>query len=531
MRRSLVLVFVVCAGFSFQQPGLSAASAANIAPGDTIVYSHSSNVGSLNPHMYSPNQMFAQEMVYDPLVKLNRDGTIGPALAERWIISEDGKTYSFYLRQGVVFADGHPFDAEAVVKNFEAIMKNEKRHRWLGIIDKIEGFEAAGPFEFRLKLKTPYYPCLEDLALARPFRFLSPAAFPEDGDTSQSIKAPHGTGAWKLTKTALGEYDLFERNEHYWGEKPKAAKILVKVIPDPVSRALAFDSGEIDIIYGQGQINFDTFNRLKNSPGVSAEVSKPMGTMVAAINSAAGPTRELKVRQALQHMVDKQALVMGVTLGTLAQADTLFAPNVPYCDLGLPPYDFNVDKAAELLDNCGWELAPGKRIREKNGEPLNIDFCFIGNDSAHKSIAEVLQAQAQAIGVNLNLLGEESDSFNRRQKEGDFGLILNPTWGLPYEPHAMVSSMLLPSHADYMAQSGLPMKAEIDEKIHKVLACQDPKERSDLYREILAILHEQAVYLPIFYSALFEVHRPDRLGNVSFGGGKTDIPFREFVLE
>jgi len=86
-------------------------------------------------------------------------------------------------------------------------------------------------------------------------------------------------------------------------------------------------------------------------------------------------------------------------------------------------------------------------------------------------------------------------------------------------------------HADFMAQSGLPMKAGIDEKIHKVLACQDLKERSDLYREILATLHEQAVYLPLFYSALFEVHRPDRLGNVSFGGGKTDIPFREFVLE
>lgn len=204
MRRCLFLVFVLVAVFSFQIPGLSAAYAADIDPGETIVYSHAGNVGPLNPHMYSPNQMFAQEMVYDPLVKLNPDGTIGPALAERWTISEDGKIYFFYLRQDVVFSDGSSFDAYAVVKNFEAIMKNEKRHRWLGIIDKIDGFEAAAPFEFKLKLKTPYYPCLEDLALARPFRFLSPAAFPEDGDTSQSIKAPPRDRSMETDRDGFG---------------------------------------------------------------------------------------------------------------------------------------------------------------------------------------------------------------------------------------------------------------------------------------------------------------------------------------
>ena len=511
--------------------GISHAAMPDVSSKSTLVYSYMSNVGPLNPHMYSPNQIFAQAMVYEQLVRLNRDGKIGPALAERWEISEDGKIYTFHLRSGVVFSDGQPFDADAAVKNFKAIMSNARRHAWLGLTDKIEAFEASAPLEFKLILKSPYYPCLEDLALPRPFRFLSPAAFPDDGDTSKGIKAPAGTGPWKLVQTALGEYDLFERNETYWGPKPKPEKVLVKVIPDPAGRVLAFESGEIDLIYGLGQINFDAFNRLRNMSGVSTGISEPMGTTAVAINSAVGPTRELAVRQALQYLTNKALLVRGVTLDTQPRADFLFAPNVPYCDLGLTPYPFDAEKAAALLDEAGWKLTSGKQVREKGGSPLRIDFCFIGNDAAHKSIAEVLQAQAMTVGIALNLLGEEEDSFEARQIEGEFGMILNPTWGPPYEPHAMVSSMLAPSHADYMAQLGLPMKAEIDEKINRVMFEQDESKRRQLYREILTTLHEQAVYLPIFHDALFTAHRAGRLKNVAFGALRNDIPFGEMELE
>lgn len=505
--------------------------AQNYRPGETVVYSHLGNVGPLNPHMYSPSQMFGQTMVYDALVELRPDGSIGPSLAESWDISEDGRVYTFHLRRDVVFSDGQPFNAEAAVKNFRAIMNNRTRHLWLGIAGKIEGYEAAGPYDFKLTLSSPYYPCLRDLALPRPFRMLSPAAFPDDGDTSKGIKAAVGTGPWKLSEIALSRYDLFERNENYWGTKPKTPKVLVKVIPDPVSRALAFETGEIDLIYGMGQINFDTFDRLRKTPGVDSAVSGPMGTMTLALNSASGPTSELNVRRAIQHLTNKDALIKGVTLDTQPRADTLFHPDVPYCDIGLTPYAFDPAKAAGLLDEAGWKMVPGRKVREKDGVPLVIDLCFVGNDAAHKAIAEVLQAQALAAGVAFNLLGEEPDSFYRRQKEGDFGLIINPTWGPPFEPHAMISSMLLPSHADYMAQSGLPMKAEIDENINQVLVSTDETERAELYRRILTELHEQAVYLPIYYNAMFEVHRAGRLKDIGFGPDTSHIPFGQFTVE
>jgi nickel transport system substrate-binding protein len=522
---------VVCVAALCLSLAASCGKKAEKEAADTVVYSYPANVGPLNPHMYSPNAMFAQAMLYEPLVQLNDDGTIGPALAESWDISPDGTVYTFHLRKGVKFTDGEPFNAEAVALNFKTVMGNAGRHEWLGITSKIDKYEAVAEYDFRLTLISAYYPALDDLALPRPFRFLSPASFPDDGDTSKAIKSAVGTGPWKLVETKLGEYDLFERNDSYWGDTPKPAKALVKVIPDPVTRAIAFESGDINFIYGMGQINYDSFERLRNSEGVTGAISGPRGTTTVALNSARGPTRELAVRRALQHLTNKTELINGVTLSTQIPADFYFAPAVPYCDVGLAPYRYDSGAAAALLDGAGWTLAAGKTIREKNGAPLEIDFCFVGNNAAQKAIAEVLQGQALKLGVHLNLLGEEEDSFYARQKSGEFGMIFNDTWGPPYEPHAMVSSMLVTSHADYMAQIGLPMKKELDDNIRAVFVTTDVGERSALYKEILSVLHEQAVYLPLYYNTMFEVHRTAEMTGVRFGADKYHIPFEYITLE
>ena len=498
---------------------------------DTIVYSWTLNVGPLNPHGYFPNQMFAQTMLYEPLVKLNDDGTIGPALAESWDISPDGTVYTFHLRKDVRFTDGEPFNAKAVELNFKAVMGNTAGNSWLGITDKIEKYEAVGEYDFQLTLKGAYYPALDDLALPRPFRFLSPKSFPDDGDTSKGIKSPVGTGPWKFVETALGEDDLVERNDSYWGGRPGTEKVLVKVIPDPVTRALAFESGDINFIYGMGQVNYDAFERLRNTPDVTGAISGPMGTVTVALNSANGPTKELAVRQAIQHLTNKAEILSGVTLNTQIEADFYFAPGVPYCDVGLQPYPYDAAKAAALLDGAGWTLAAGKTIREKDGTPLEIDFCFVGNHAAEKAIAEMLQGQALKLGVSLKLLGEEDDSFYRRQKSGEFGMIFSETWGPPYEPHAMVSGMLVPGHADCMAQIGLPMKKQLDDNIRRVFVTTDAAERAALYKYILTTLHEQAVYLPLYYNTMFEVYRTAEITGARFGADQNYIPFEAIKPE
>lgn len=510
---------------------------------DVLVYSANSNVGPLNPHLYSPNQMFGQALVYEPLVRYEANGTVSPWLAVSWDISEDGREFVFHLREGVTFSDGTPFDAAAVKKNFDAVLQNHERHGWLELVNQLHAVTEAGgeavavldAHTVKLTLKDPYYPLLQELALVRPVRFLSPAAFPEDGNTAEGITAPIGTGPWKAVELVKGEYDVFERNEAYWGDSPAMKTLVIKVIPDSNARTVAFDTGVIDLIYGAGghgggQLGMDAFQRYRNMPGVVAAVSPPLATRVLALNSNRFPTDELAVRTAILHAVNKPAMVEHLFLGVEPQADTLFAPSTPYSDLGLAPFEFDKDKAVALLEEAGWTLPEGGEYREKDGKMLALDLCFVGNDALQKAVAEVLQADLKALGVQVNLVGEESDSFYTRQKTGEFGMIFGDTWGPPYDPHSFCSSMRKPSHADYQAQSGLPMKAEIDATIGEVLVTIDEAERQQKYDFILRTLHEQAVYLPLTYMTSIMVHR-DTLQGANFGATQNEIPFETMRKE
>ena len=503
-------------------------SAVMAGEGGTLVYSWSSNAGTINPHMYSPNQMYAQAMVYEPLVRYTDDGSLQPCLAESWEISEDGRVYTFHLREGVVFSDGEPWNARAAKMNFDAILGNAPRHAWIGLTNQIESVEAPGDHTLVLTLKNAYYPALHDLSAIRPFRFLSPAAFPDEGLTRDGIKSPVGTGPWILSDSSRGEFDLFARNDRYWGDRPFFDKVLVKVITDADARMLALETGEIDLVYGAAgssvaQVSMESFMRMKQDGRFEAGISGPVTSYSLALNSGRGPTSDRAVRRALQHLVDKDLLIGAVFLGMERRADFFFQPEIPYCDAGLEAYGYDVAKAEALLDGAGWKRE-GKGVRSRDGEELSIDFCFVGNDPVQKTVAEALQGEFRKAGVKLVLIGEENDSFFARQKDGDFGMIYNETFGAPNEPHAMASSMLAPSHADYQAQSGLPMKGELDAKISAALVSVDEEARRELYREILTILHEEAVYLPLTYKTLVKLHSGDIAG-VEFTPFKHVVPF------
>lgn len=495
-----------------------------------LTISWTKDVGELNPHLYGPNQMFAQAMVYEGLINYGKGGKLEPQLAQSWEISPDGKTYTFKLRQGVQFSDGSNFDAHIAKKNFDAVLANRDRHSWLELINQMEVVEVVDDYTIKIVFKNPYYPALQELALVRPLRFLGEAGFPENGQTSETIKKPVGTGPWVLSEAVNGQYALFVKNEHYWGNAPKVDKVIVKIIPDGETRAMAFEKGDIDLIYGSGLISLDSFKQFKDAGKYKTDISQPLATRLLALNSSKGATKEIEVRKAIQHAFDKQTLINAVFYGTEKPADTLFAPNFPYCNLGLEGYSYDVEKAKGILEEAGWTLAGGKEFREKKGQLLELELCFDGDDAVHKAIAEVMQSDFKKVGIKLNLIGEESASFYQRQKDGNFHLIFGDTWGAPYDPHSLLSSMRAPSHADYQAQSGLSMKGEIDRKIGEVLISTDENTRQGLYRDILSTLHEQAVYLPISYQTNTAVYH-ERISGVSFLESTYELPLLNIELQ
>jgi nickel transport system substrate-binding protein len=156
--------------------------------------------------------------------------------------------------------------------------------------------------------------------------------------------------------------------------------------------------------YG-GQISLDSFDRFTKMPDYVTQVSQPLASRVVAINSKRGPTADLIVRQAIQHAVNKEALVKAIFYGVEQKADTLYSTDTPYCDLGLKPYVFDRLLAEKLFDEAGWKQSAVGEIRRKDGQELTIDFCFVGNDAQQKSIAEAIQGDLKKIGIKINMIG------------------------------------------------------------------------------------------------------------------------------
>ena len=118
------------------------------------------NAGPLNPHLYTPNQMFGQSMVYEPLVKYQQDGSVKPWLASSWSHSADGKVWLFTLRNDVQFSNGEPFNAQAAVANFQAVLANRQRHAWLELTNQITDVRALSDTQLQITLKSAYSPFL-----------------------------------------------------------------------------------------------------------------------------------------------------------------------------------------------------------------------------------------------------------------------------------------------------------------------------------------------------------------------------------
>ncbi|MBO4684702.1 MAG: nickel ABC transporter substrate-binding protein, partial [Desulfovibrio sp.] len=326
-------------------------SLAYSAPKTEIAYASTKDIRNINPHLYA-GEMAAQGMVFEPLVMNTREG-VKPWLAESWDISADGREYVFHLRKNVKFTDGEPFTAEAVKLNIEAVLANAKRHAWLDMVNEIERCEAVDELTFKLVLKNPYYPTLVELGLLRPFRFISPKCF-VNGQTKDGVSGYAGTGPWILAEHKDGQYALFKANPGYWGEKPKTQAVRWKVMPDHQAILLALQKGEIDLIFGADgdMVNLDSFDALRRQGKYATAISQPIASRAILLNAHQRFTREKAVRLALQHAVDKEGIVQGVLNGSEEAADTLMAPTVAYCDLGLEKRAFDPAKAAALLDEA-----------------------------------------------------------------------------------------------------------------------------------------------------------------------------------
>lgn len=489
---------------------------------DEIVYANFRDIRDLNPHNYA-GELYAQNILYEGLVKINPKGEIVPSLAESWEISEDGKEYTFHLRKGVVFSDGEKFDANAVKANFDAIMDNKDRHGWLESVRLFNKFEVVDENTFKIYLNEPYFPMMIELGVIRPFRFVSPKAF-KNGTTKDGVNEYIGTGPYVLKQNTVDQEAIFEVNEKYWGEKPKVKTIRVKVIPDGQTRALALEKGEIDLLFGKNMIDAETMEKFSTMKSFETKMSEPLSTRMMIVNTTKGALQDKNVRKAIQHVLDKKAISESIFGGSELPADYLLAKTVKYADVDTVVYDYSLEEAGKLLDEAGWKLdANGKRM--KDGKPLTIKLNYNNSSVSEKAISEYFQQQLAKIGVDLVINGEEEQSYRDDMKAGNFEISFNISWGTPYDPQSFFGGMRMPAvYGDYAAQEGLADKETIRNDIYEGLITTSEEKRQELFADVLKKLADEAVYIPLTYERNRAIYKSELKG-VDFEISAYEVPF------
>ena len=490
------------------------------------------DINELNVHTYSGN-MTMQNMVYEGLVKNTEKGPV-PWLAEKWEISPDGTEYTFYLRKGVKFHDGTKFDAEAVKKNIDAIQKNLKLHSWLAVSEAIKHVEIVDDYTVKLILKYAYYPTLTELGLTRPYRFISPKAF-KNGETMNGLIKDVGTGPYKLIKHDSKILAEFEVNEEHWKIKPEIKKINFKVMPMGQTTMLALEKGEIDFLYtadgAQDLIDADSVKNLKEKGKIQIIQSKPIASryLVACTGNQNSPINEKSVRNAVWHGIDRKGMIKTVLGNSEDVAEIFFAKNNPYCNIDLENKSYDPQKAKKILDDAGWKLEEGKQYRKKEGKELSFRIFYGDKSAGEKQMMEFIQDNLKQIGIKCELIGEDRALLYDRVKGTDYELMIDATWGAPYDPPTMITSFTSPEIYK-TATEGIQGKEEFIQDIKNVLKSTNEKSRQDLYIKILKKIHDEALIIPISFTKVTIV-ASKKFSNISFNQSKYEIPFEEFKVK
>ncbi len=459
----------------------------------TLVLASGRNLGPGNPHDYSTS-MVVLDLLYEPLVRYDSNGDIQPALAESWDISDDGLTWTFNLRQGVIFHDGSPFNADAVKWNLERWVGNQ-RHNWLPTTNRVTSIEAPDQSTVVLTLSEPYYPAMQDFALVRPVRFLSSNGV----DNAGEFASPIGTGPWQVESLSDTRAVLVP-NEAYWGEKPGLDELVIEVILDGQTRIAALLSGEVDVIGGDylGGISLESLPVLERNDDVRIFAGDGITSFYIATQYDSPPMEDIRVRQALNLAIDREGISSALFSGRAEPAKHLLPGSIPYVTVGdTDLYEYDPDRAEALLSEAGWTLN-GSGVLEKDGVPFEMTLVVDQSRLPQTAtMAEAMQAQFKDVGIELEIRALDYSGWLDAFYARDYDLIMRFSWGPPYDPHALLTG------AFYTDPSETPTVSyanpELDKLIDSALASTDETKRQEIYNQIWQILDEEAAIIPLLY--------------------------------
>ena len=421
-----------------------------------------------------PTQMVAGD-IYESLLRYDSGLNPEGQLAESWEISADGKTYTFKLRSGVTLHDGTPFTSEDVKFSTDVFLR-ETHSRMRTYMERVESIDTPDPLTVVFNLKEPFGPFI---GIFEPGTApMIPKHIYEGTDfaNNPANNTPIGTGPFKYQEWVKGSYIHLVKNENYYMEgKPYVDEVYYHVIPDAASRAVAYETGKVDVLPGGSVENFDVARIMElENTCISDKGWEYFGPLSWIwINQDNKPLDDVKVRQAMMYALDrdfaKDALWNGlgkVATGPLSSSTRFYAADTP--DITYDP-----EKAKALLAESSY-----------NGETIRLLGLPYGETWTRW--AEAVKQNLAEIGMTVELVPSDVAGWNQKVSDRDYDLAF--TYLYQYgDPALGVSRTYMGSNAE----PGSPwnnvsnyQNPETDKMFDEAALMANPDDRMAAYKKI-----------------------------------------------
>lgn len=459
-------------------------------PKGTLRVALSTNPNTLDgPLTAERNAHNAAAGIFDSLLWIDDEGNIVPALAEDWDISEDGLEYTFYLRRGVTFHNGEPFNADAVVFSWERYINPElawnERWQMADLVEKVD--------DYTIKITTTEPKPLLLRTIAINWAIIPPGYFNEVGEVEFG-NSPVGTGPFKFVEWVKGDHVTLEANLDYWKEGyPKAERVIFRPIPESSTRVAAIQTGEVDIV---GRLTSEEAQSLLGAPGVQV-IRYPVSRVfyIAFNNLTTGvdqPTEHPLVRQAMNYAVDIDAIV-----------DALFnsyaKPSSGYVATGemgygvVEPFGYDPELAVQLLADAGYP------------DGFEMEFaCPAGAYTNFEEVCEAIQSYLADVGIRTNLEIMESAYYWDLEANKELPPLFGDSWSeVSGEAYNRMAGALLGWDASYSSWHD----DEIIRLLNLIATTVDIETRTSLYEEIQVYMKENPPFIYLYEPMAFEAIR------------------------
>ncbi|MFJ4144617.1 ABC transporter substrate-binding protein [Pseudomonas sp. NPDC089734] len=426
----------------------------------------------LDPHR---SRTYSGRLVYtalcDKLVDITPQLEYVPQLATAWTWSEDNKTLSMTLREGVTFHDGEPLDAAAVKFNLDRArtLPDSLRKSELASVDSVE---VVDPKTVAIKLKQPDATLISQLS-DRAGMMLAPKA--SQGDVGSK---PVCSGPYKFVQRVQQDRIVLERFEQYWNKQAyHFDKVVFLPIPDTSVRLANLRSGDLDIIERVAPTDVKT---ARADSKLTVYSTPGLGYMQLMFNIANGDKanspigKDKRVRKAFELSIDRDAINQVVFEGLYAPSAQPFPGNSPYYDKSLPIPARDVEKSKALLTEAGVKM------------PLTVDL-KVANNPIAQQVGQIIQAMAGEAGFNVNLVATEYATMLSEQQSGNFQIGMSAWSGRP-DPDGDIHQFVTCKGGQ---NDGKYCNPKLDDLLNKARQVNDTAQRQALYHEALRLLADE----------------------------------------